>query len=940
MPESSTHTSPPPRRPRFRKSATISLATLVLVAVVWIALRHRAADRIAGIYMADGGQSIIRIEKTLLGGLVWAEGQLHAAGRPADVRKHEQVAEVALSGHLLLSEMNLCTSALGSLMPFGDTKTLLLEMTGNASHPADMDLVAGSYVDSLCPRPPFFSSLKDAIVRVGRGDFGAMWEWVKDISGYTGHDALASLPAGYPYEFRADLSSSDPPFRRFLHRIDDKRLLEYARLRREGAPPGEALAELEPIADDHPDDPWIALHIIELEAESGNLEQAKAKMGQWIAAHASAAPSRLLTTAEKARRAIERLRLRDTYPGMLFSHDLFRSIGGVGGIIVGSRPFPPGWDLADMADWLVRRAGIAHIAYPPAPLIVATENGTPMEWPDFLAFQYMNRISGILSNFALMEGNPRRALDLLIGTWMMDLDQATADGAFARMLGHTMRAKDAGEIVSYACSAPLSPEELENLNERLERLCGSADNEVSPHALAELDGDIVACFPSNSMLNNSELRHRALLSERTCVARLQIARAVAKARIFQARNARLPQTEADYLALFGGTPPRDPFTSSSLMRFRTEGNRCIFYCVGPDQKDEGGYAGFSATHMTTAGDDVAAALDVKPELPFSRTELRADSARDVLEAFPEGLPNDPFAGRTGMRLGILDGGTSWPVAIFSHGPDLDTKYTSTTSTLWDFTIPPDQPVLRAVAPGQPLDTLTPGTYSLQPPYDPTNGTYSKGDVFLQLPRKTPLSAALSDRPQPRIHIAIDACADCPLAQEPAEIAAVLPATKNHLRPFTQRVVVSVRSQHIESIETRQGGIGPLGGELERQERKRLRQDPPEPAPRSPPHRSCRTPEPRARRSERRVSSHPPRDSRSTLPLPPPAPNRAIAAIHSSESDAMFIASGLKRIRAVPSHSPTARATIVRSECSPNRSRRCARHSSTGSTATTRAPSSR
>ena len=83
----------------------------------------------------------------------------------------------------------------------------------------------------------------------------------------------------------------------------------------------------------------------------------------------------------------------------------------------------------------------------------------------------------------------------------------------------------------------------------------------------------------------------------------------------------------------------------------------------------------------------------------------------------------------GDRLAILDATSSTAVVIFSVGPDGD-EIGPTSPTLWNFPIPSRQPVYRRAF----SEPARPGYYVLQPLYDPTNGTTSAGDLFVEIPR--------------------------------------------------------------------------------------------------------------------------------------------------------------------------------------------------------------
>lgn len=80
--------------------------------------------------------------------------------------------------------------------------------------------------------------------------------------------------------------------------------------------------------------------------------------------------------------------------------------------------------------------------------------------------------------------------------------------------------------------------------------------------------------------------------------------------------------------------------------------------------------------------------------------MRARTRDEVLRQFPNNLPPDPFADTKGNPLGAS---TGFPVFVYSYGPDTDEH-----------------------------------VFGIQHPqvaYDPTNGTSSNGDLFIQIPTR-------------------------------------------------------------------------------------------------------------------------------------------------------------------------------------------------------------
>jgi hypothetical protein len=200
------------------------------------------------------------------------------------------------------------------------------------------------------------------------------------------------------------------------------------------------------------------------------------------------------------------------------------------------------------------------------------------------------------------------------------------------------------------------------------------------------------------------------------------------------------------------------------------------YSVGPDRRDDGAAIEYDSTNGTISRGDIYVRIPRERSFPFPRDGVRAKNAYELLNQFPNGLPTDPFArGMYGkIPLSIIESATGTPVFIFSCGPDqyVPDKSSDLVSTP---PIAPDAPLSRyeqrvflPASPAPAGDTGAPlppgrtppgpgpypesmlqqwrnqsrfqeGNYLLGPRYDPTNGTTSDGDLFIEIPRGTPIA---------------------------------------------------------------------------------------------------------------------------------------------------------------------------------------------------------
>lgn len=82
-------------------------------------------------------------------------------------------------------------------------------------------------------------------------------------------------------QFHAQLTEAHPPVVSFLHRIDDPRLVEYFNSRTSWTVSSESLELIRGLFADHPEDPYLAMHVIDAETLSGNFDQAAELMATW-----------------------------------------------------------------------------------------------------------------------------------------------------------------------------------------------------------------------------------------------------------------------------------------------------------------------------------------------------------------------------------------------------------------------------------------------------------------------------------------------------------------------------------------------------------------------------------------------------------------------------------------------------------------------------------
>jgi hypothetical protein len=268
---------------------------------------------------------------------------------------------------------------------------------------------------------------------------------------------------------------------------------------------------------------------------------------------------------------------------------------------------------------------------------------------------------------------------------------------------------------------------------------------------------------------------------------------------FQAQNGRFPR-EDDLLPLLpNGRLPADPFLTTRTLRMIEDTEGLLLYSVGPDQVDDGGLSSSTLacqrreTGRGSSG-DIVLRVPKERKMLFTDVPIQADDALDLLRQFPQGLPRDPYGvvihdpfyqtdRGIPVPLHIMDATTTMPVAVASLGPrseivsggDFYSRFllpifledaglqegARRTFVFQHLHVYPEDKridfyktfemeglshaenkVMRDMkdhlvySPGDKHKFFPEGHRVLLPPYDPTNGTRSEGDLFIFLPPRT------------------------------------------------------------------------------------------------------------------------------------------------------------------------------------------------------------
>ena len=676
---------------RFLKMVVV-LVLLIVAWVVWYCWVTRGYRDVDGIYIADGGQAYVRISAGGYRNLFWREGHIVAtiaSGVP------EVEGEVRLSlGKLKVIQREY----------FGKLKrpiTAVLEMEMVPGTGGDWDLVAASH----------HSYTRPLVGRLGR-------RAVSDAVSGRGGDLAKLLKDGFrrwkgrERTEHARLPKGTPPFRSYLHRLDDKRIPEYFAARRDWTDPADCLDRIRALCADHPDDRFLMLHLVDLEAGQGDLERAREVYARWRGLYEKSAGPILSAVARRAWKAIRRTEWLRRYPDMPTCADRFPYYGGPTPRFVAGKY---GQTLKERMRYLRDRSRIPEIYFTEDPIVMPTsmiDLGRGRQDVNLLQCRHDTEVSRAVALLALIEGRYDDALSVLVGAYRLATDlQAASGGWTTRSIGTTARLHILRVLAVYGLNACESAREMECFADLMDELAATPGQTrvkdefmgESPALRAQMDwyiplGHFEREYPPNYVIWNH--RGESLTNA---------LRGAARARLHFLRTGVFPESQDSFVSLFDGKPLLDPFLTSASLSYRRTDEGCVVYSLGPDKLDQAGLVPYDPTNGASSGDIAVHVLRTR-QYPFSRDGLRAGSARDVLRVFPNGLPVDPLSPWSrGDRLSIVDSVGTYPVTILSNRDDTS-YYDKADPKLWPFPIPERQPVYMRW-----LDDLAPdGAYFVQP----------------------------------------------------------------------------------------------------------------------------------------------------------------------------------------------------------------------------------
>ncbi len=603
----------------------------ILVVLLFMGCAKQNPDP-TGIYLAIGGQSYIEIGKDASGNLM-VQGTSLFSFLPA----YEPKWQISYKGQKLI---------------------LVFEHKRPA---AAFESSEGVAVNSLVSR--IYLELLPSSTTPGDWDLVGQYDWSGSSKDIPAEDEISPL---------------ENPIPSYLHRVDDRRVVEYFNLRadyREALGPGPAPVP-EPDAarlfkltsgllESHPDDLYVRTFYLDALIRKGDHETLESRLTDWREAYATTDDQILSKLFRQADNSLLALQLSAAGRN---AHDFIIRVLG------------PETDLATRLELFPDIFNYEEYAHPQSSVV-------PTLVTNFLELQIAVKVFRVEAVFLMLQGKREEALKILAASYHLGRLLNRSDTMIGRLIGIALRAISSAGLRIYALNCCETSDEFQHLWETLEEL----DRKAEVKDIAEL-----LPLQSANVIKECDIR------ERVTDANFQLVRMATGAKYRFVTQQAFPRSAEGFVPLLPDGPPQDPFTTAPL-RFFSDPNLFTCYSIGPDEQDNRAAISYDPTNGTVSPGDIFVEIPHEREYPFPRDGVKAASADELRRQFPNGLPGDPFADTRGRPLGISN---TTPVYVYSYGPDTNEHWAREAG-----------------------DRYVPEVL-----YDPTNGTITPGDLFIAIPR--------------------------------------------------------------------------------------------------------------------------------------------------------------------------------------------------------------
>lgn len=536
------------------------------------------------------------------------------------------------------------------------------------------------------------------------------------------------------------LDPSKAPLRSFFHRVNDSRIPELFQSLLRGDYSQDILTLARDLVNDHQHDPYLDLLRIELDAHSED----------------PAISLKMLETWEKE---------YGTLPHQLLQYSraiVGRNVSNAQ-LVKSFEKHPRNFSeiLGKEMSLMERIARIKKLFYDPETLFYPMSKPfvPPIDSPDYTLDDRQNlldihvhaKVCHTLATFSLFQGQFGESLDLLCSVYRVGQSLNSHGTLIDRFIGMSVRLISCNGLEIFILNSCESPEDFQKVWKVLEKLNatpyqGKGTNLFEgeyPLLLTMMKMSISGYF---SVSDYEEMIIRSLVPNM----KFQLLRMATAAKSRLVTIGDFPRSEKEFGPLLPDGPPPDEFAEGkSLLFMRPSDDEFIVYSVGPDKKDDKARFAYDPTNGFISTGDIFIKIPREREYPFPKDGVKAKNAYELLGQFPNGLPVDNFADTKGRPFSIIESTENHPVVIFSFGPDTDeavfrpyVKGSPGGDEESFVPVPTPAPPPNAFY-GRSLQWVMrrsdkipppPGYWTLEPMYDPTNGTVSPGDLFLEIPK--------------------------------------------------------------------------------------------------------------------------------------------------------------------------------------------------------------
>jgi hypothetical protein len=759
--------------PSKKKSILIISCVALIIAILifsWKIWQSRGSEIAVGSYITSNGDGYIVIEKDFLWGLKVKEAmlplgsytyfQILSVFHSTHSKNYNRKYKVSFSdGILSIKQHESFMSPEGNLM-----MKMIMQLKPSKGSSTEWDIVKCDHKISGNARKTFLSIKfwRDAAS-------GSFWNFMYDLlSTYKIMD-IETL----------SLDPSKSPVKYYLHRIDDPLLADYFKARYNGDTSLSTLQIIRKIVSNHPEDVYINLHLIELETINGNTLKAKNLLKKWKSRNKKPINSMLDQANRRVSQTVTMAIIEENHPDLLSFFETFKNVYSNNKLTTETNLDKQ----LELCGKLLETDML--ISYPDA-LVYPYYLNAPMNYdtPGFLKLQVFAKVSRTVAMLYLFQGKRQECLKLLASLYRLGQSLNSTGELICRLIGIAVRSIALSGLELYVLNVCENPEEFNEffiILERLKNTPGQVGSDcLFEEELSSLSGKMLPVSSRISKPDHFEPKIRHNVADM----KFQLLRMAAAAKYHYVKTGKFPETDKDFNIYLASGIPEDDFAATSHLQYSgSNPDHFKVYSIGPDKKDNRASHRYDPTNGTISDGDIIIDIPAEKEYPFPKEPVKAANAYKLLEQFPNGLPPDAFSDTRFLPLSIIESTDDHPVTIFSFGPNtdeyerlrghlsrsgLDLHTTETARLLMKNLhfgtrrINPEKKKNRGSptpTPAPPVPTPDPGenpSYGrslqkvfwrtednnfplgftkLEAYYDPTNGTISEGDLFIEIPKR-------------------------------------------------------------------------------------------------------------------------------------------------------------------------------------------------------------